>query len=619
MPEEFHFLRPYFLGLFIVLGFFVVLLFRKARQSNAWLKVCDPQLVSHLLVGVESKASYTPLVLLSLVGSLLIVALAGPAWSKLPQAVFQAQESRVYVLDLSRSMDATDLAPSRITLAKLKLIDLLKSHTEGQVGLVAFAGLAHVISPLTSDANTIVSMVPSLSTDIMPVRGSVPVEAVHMAHELLKQAGSTKGDVVLITDGADPDAMLDDAQQLVNEGYQLHVIGVGTPQGAPIPIDAGGYLKDNHGAIVIPKLKRADLKEIALAGSGKYVDISIDDSDVKKLAGLTLENTTKQQSENQREVDVWRDQGHWLLIVALPLAAFGFRRGWLGILVITFCIMPVDETLAFEWADLWQRKDQQAQEMLKQGDAENAAKLFENKAWKGTAHYRNGDFEAAAESFSQSDSAAAKYNYATALAKQGKIQEALDVYDEVIEQQPDNSDAIFNRDLLKKVMQQQEEKQPQDSNEKSDESEEKSEEESEQQSAQDGDENQSSDSDEKNEKTEQEQQSKDVDKSSATEQPEQESEPEQESAQDSEQQADSETKQREEELRQEQESAEGEQAEREKLQQELEQETSEEREERQANEQWLRRIPDDPGGLLREKFNRQSQRSRQRQNTENPW
>lgn len=606
MFAEFHFLRPYFLLLFVVLLLVLWLAHKKNRQNNSWLKICDPSLVSHLLVGKESRASITPLVLLFITGSILILALAGPAWQKLPQPVFKNEDARVYVLDLSRSMDATDVAPSRVVRAKLKLIDFLKSHKEGQLGLIAFAAEPYVVSPLTDDANTIISMVPSLSTDIMPVQGSSPDKAILRAAQLLKQSGNPRGDIVLITDGINKDAAINAAQQSAAQSYQLHVVGVGTVDGAPIPVGQGGFLKDKNGAIVIPKLEINELRELALAGSGQYVTLAVDDSDVKRLSKSRLEEVLDKESETFRELDLWRDEGHWLVLLALPFAVLGFRRGWLGVMVISLCFMPVDESLAFEWVDLWQRKDQQAQQALEQGKAKEAAELFADKAWKGTAYYRNGDYEKAAEAFAANSALETKYNLANALAKQGKFQEAIDIYDEVIEKQPDHQDASFNRELIKKIIQQQQNNQQDQNQEQSDEQNQDSQN---QQQQGEGEQNQEQQQNQQDGQSQQNQQ-----QAQDSESGEQQNENKQ--AQESE---NNEAEKREEELRKEQESKEGEEAEQQKQQQAENELSSEEREMRQATEQWLRRIPDDPGGLMREKFHRQSQRQRQRSNVEQPW
>ncbi len=597
MWDKFHFLRPELLWLFVVLGVFLVLLYRRRRQTNSWLKVCDPQLVSYLLVGKEGKASLVPLLLLFMVGSLSILALAGPAWQKLPQPVFNTSEARVYVLDLSRSMDATDIKPSRITLAKLKLIDFLKLHKDGQVGLVVFAGMPHVVSPLTDDTHTIVSLVPSLSTAIMPVQGSHAEKAIQRAYQLLKQAGAPKGDMVLITDGVDLPKVVDTAQQIAQTSYRLHVVGVGTAQGAPIPVGQSGFLKDQSGAIVIPKLDRDALQELALAGGGKYVDMSVDDSDIQALNRFDRGTLDKTIAGGLREVDLWRDEGHWLVILALPLAALGFRRGWLGVLLLSLSFAPMDESLAFEWQDLWQRKDQQAQHLLQQGQAEEAAKLFSDPERKGAAYYRAGDYEKAAEYFARSDSIDAKYNYANALAMQGKLEEALSAYDAVLKQQPNHKDAMFNRELIKKALQQQKQDQGQSDSDQ-------------QQNASRQSEDQQNQSQDRSQSDQQQQQAgeQQADKQQGDEQ-----------QQEAQQSQDGESQKKPEDAKeQQQDSQQGQEAEQQK-QKASESENSEQREIRQATEQWLRRIPDDPGGLLREKFRRQSLRSRQRTTEEEPW
>lgn len=608
MFEQFHFIRPYFLLLLFVAVWFCWYLYKKSKKSNAWSDVCDPKLLSYLLVGSDKKTGLMPVWLALIVGVLLSIALAGPTWTKLPQAVYKKEAARVFVLDLSRSMDATDVSPSRASRAKLKLIDLLTASDEGQAALVVYAAEPHVVSPLTDDADTIIAMIPSLSPSIMPAQGSRTDLAIIKAAQLLTQAGNHNGEIVLISDGANGAAALESAQKVAAGGYTLHVVGVGTEQGSPIPTRQGGFLKDKSGAIVIPKLERSGLQELALAGSGRYVDLAVDDSDVSLLIRDTVNDNLEMDNPLTREVDLWQDEGHWFLLLALPFIAMGFRRGWLTVVVFSVCYMPQGELYAFEWQDLWQTKDQQASKMLKAGDAEKAAHLYQNPNWKGTAYYKNGNFEQAAEAFSQTESVEATYNRANALAKQGKLEDAIEAYEEVLKKQPDHEDAKYNKELVKNVLDQQKQKPAGDEKQESGEGEENSDQQQES-------EQQQSSSEQSNSEQDQQQSEKQSDSGEKSENETEKSEQQQQAEQNEQDKAEEDKEQKA--AQQQEEMKKGEKEE--DSQEQSEQESKEQKEIQQATQQWLRRIPDDPGGLLREKFSRQYQRQQRKKQSENPW
>ncbi len=607
MLEDFHFIRPYLLLLMIVVVWLMWCLYRKSKNSHAWSAVGDPDLLSFLLVGREKKSSALPLLLLFIVGSLLVLAIAGPAWEKLPQAVYKKEAARVFVLDMSRSMDATDVLPTRASRAKLKLIDLLKASHEGQVALIVYAADAHIVSPLTDDAETVIAMIPSLSPSIMPVQGSRTDRAILKAAQLLTQAGNHDGEIVLIGDGANGLKAIQAAEKIASGGYTLNVMGVGTEQGSPIPIEQGGFLKNTAGAIVLPKLDRSFLSELALAGSGRYVDLAVDDSDISTIIRETINNTAHMDNPLTRQVDLWQDEGHWFLLLALPFAALGFRRGWLMLVVFSVSYFPSNDLYAFEWQDLWQTKEQQAQVLMEAGEAEKAAALFDDGRWKGIAYYKDGNFEQAAEEFSKYDSVEEIYNRANALAKQGKLVEAIEAYDEVLEREPEHEDAIFNKNLVEKASENLKQQPAGDENKPGDEGEKDPDQQQESEQQQNsGDEQNSEEQPSDSEQAESEEGSESSDANEERES--------QEETSDDQQARQSEETEEEGETEEEQMSQEAED-------QQSEQEAQEQKEADQAVQQWLRRIPDDPGGLLREKFSRQHQRQlrRQTQQTENPW
>lgn len=451
--QDFHFLRPLWLLVLLPVG---VLLWRAARAqsvSGAWEEIVDAHLLPHLLK-IDGRATRGVLLnTLGAAGVITVIALAGPTWSKLPQAVYRAQAARIVVLSLAPTMSAADVAPSRLARARLKVLDLLARQREGQTALIVYSGEPYVVAPLTEDAKTIAALVPVLTADLMPVAGDVLKDALVKAGELLAQSGVAHGDVVVVADGVRDAAAVPAAGKLRDAGHRVSVLAVGTPEGAPVSITGGGFLKDEAGAIVIPKLDIATLQQLAAAGNGRLVTLSADDSDLAQLFGP---ETVSRNTDKARRVDHgsarWRDEGPWLLLVLLPLVALLFRRGWLlaGV-VLVVSVQPTD-AYALEWSDLWARRDQQAQRAMNNEDYPRAAELFDDPQHKGAALYRAQRFDEAAQTYGHVDSADGHYNRGNALARAGKLKEALAAYQEALKRIPAHQDARYNKALVEKML-----------------------------------------------------------------------------------------------------------------------------------------------------------------------
>ena len=609
----FHFLRPEWLwGFFPLLGLLVFLTKRRAT-AQLWESVCDAHLLPHVLVGTSGAKSNSPIILLGLAWCLALVALAGPVWSQLPQPVFRGDSALVMVLDVSRSMDAQDIAPSRLTRAKHKILDILQARQEGQTALVIFAGESFVVSPLTDDARTMKTLVQTLETNLMPVQGSRPDLALERGNELLEQAGIPGGDLLLITDGDAGPTTVATMKQIATQGRRISILGVGTKDGAPIP-EQGGFVKDQAGAIVVPKLDAGSLQAAAQAAGGRYATLSLNDQDLDVLLPSVETSTiSTTNSVNQRTTDIWREEGPWLVMVLLAVVLPAFRRGWVGVVLAVLLLPQVSQ--AFSWEDVWERPDQQAVNALEQNDPKKAATLFEETDWKGIAHYRAGDYEQAEQAFSGLDSPEGHYNRGNALAKQGKYPEALASYQAALTQQPDHEDAQHNFDLLKKMMEDQQSQSSQDSDSESSDSSSDDQQQKEQQKGEGG-KSDPQNQDEASEKSEQEEgssqkdstqegQEKDSSSNTAQNSAEKGDEPEDAESQGASQEND--TKPDEAEQSEAAQASPGEDENDADDQQQQaaasqSQELSEEQKSEQALQQWLRRIPDDPGGLLRRKF-----------------
>ncbi len=587
MPADLHFLRPEWLWLLPVVIMAAVALARRRLGPGNWQEVVAPALAPHVLTRRAGDRSDQRWWLVGLSGVLAVLALAGPAWQRIEQPVFRSEQALVIALDLSRSMDAADVAPSRLARARLKILDILERRASGQTALVVYSANAFTVTPLTTDTDTIAALVNSLSTDIMPSRGSYPIAAINKGRQLLEQAGASVGEILLITDGGASPAAERHARDLRGFGFTLSILAVGTSDGAPIPRPGGGFVTDQAGRIAVPKLDVRSLRTLAAAGAGRFAQLSTDDRDVEHL--LSGDIGPRAASDQTLATDLWREEGPWLVLLLLPLASLAFRRGWLFVVAVAVLTSP-EPAQAGVWDDLWWTKDQQAKRALDDGDAKSAAQLFADPDWRAVAEYRAGNYAASASAFAESFDTRNLYNLGNALARQGEFDAAIDAYEEVLERDPEHADAEYNRDLLAKLKEQQQGEQQDPS------------------SAEDG-QGQESQNDSDGDKAE-----PDSDSSSQGDSADDSAS---ERGTDETSQEDLEALQEELQRAAEQTAEDGESA-----QQLTAAELAElrrQQEQQQAMEQWLRRIPNDPGGLLRRKFRYQYQKSGKDQDGNNTW
>ena len=591
--EEFHFIRPYWLLAIVPLVVMLWLLLRRQFSSGNWATVCDPQLLPHILLGGKGKRRTWPFYVLGIGGLLSILALAGPTWERLPQPAFRDQSALVIVLDLSHSMDATDIKPSRLVRARFKVADMLKQRQEGQTALVIYAGDAFTVTPLTDDTETIASQLSVLNTSLVPSQGSRVDIALEKAAALLKQAGLKKGDVLLMTDGVNEKRANMAVEKL--EQYKLSILGIGTGEGSPIPLGNGSFLTDAKGAIVIPKLEEHILREVAQNNGGIYQQITTNDSDVLALHAFFDDKSFKNQEDTEDlQIDTWREYGPWLLLLVLPLAALAFRRGYLVVILLFFMPLP-RPTQAFDWNNLWVTPDQQASEAYKKEDMQQAAELFDDPEWKATAQYKSGQYEKSIKSLEGLEGAENWYNKGNAFTQLGRYPEAIEAYKKALELEPAHEDAKYNKESVEKQLEQNKQNK-QDSEES--------------QQSQDSQESQESENDAESKESEESQESDSQDAQNS----ESQSEEQQKSEQASEKKGESEDPSDEAAKPQQAEPQDGD----EQQSNAAQQSDTELDETQQAHEQWLRKIPDDPGGLLRRKFKYQYQQ-RNRQSEEEPW
>lgn len=596
---DFHFLRP--LCLLLLLPFLLVCwrLFRRGDAAGVWQSVCDNALLPYVLVQRSTVRSPLNPALFLLAGCIAIVALAGPTWERLPTPVFRDESALVLLLDLSRSMNAEDVSPTRLERAKFKITDMLRLRRDGQTALVVYAAEPYVVAPLTTDVATIEAHLPALKTNIMPSQGSDAAAAIEKGLELLQQAGNAGGDLLMVTDGIGLDEARRARAAITASPARLSILGVGTTDGAPIPDKSGGFVTDAAGAIVVNALDVDALESLAAAGGGRYATLRTDDRDVEQL----LDEISQQLDErNARSTDLfadrWREFGPWLLLALLPFAPLAFRRGILVFagLGIALSLAPATPAVA-GW---WQTPDQAAQSAFDSGNYAAAAETFEDPRWRAAARYRAEDYTGAVDSIGDDAGPESQYNKGNALARLGRFEEAIAAYESTLAALPDHADAQHNKELLEKLLQEQQQEQSEPDS--------KDDQESEEQSGESGGDESSQQSDSKPSDSESEdsaQADPGADEQSA-------------SSSSSEQESAAEAPPEEPEQTAEEQQAEAEESPAEEAEDAFGAANSE-LENEQATEQWLRQIPDDPGGLLRRKFEAEYQRKYGTQRRSRAW
>lgn len=596
MISDFHFIRPYYLLAFLPMILIMVFLFRNRQSQNLWLKVCDQDLLPFLIKKKQLTSHRWSLITSLIAVFFSIIALAGPSWERLPAPVFRDTSALIIALDLSSSMNAEDVKPSRLIRARYKISDILQHRKEGQTALIVFTDDVFVVTPLTNDGETIKSQLSALATEIMPNQGNNANLALKKAVNLFKQAGLSKGNILMVTDGVDVDNALNYSSTIAKQ-FSVSVLAVGTDSGAPIVLPNGGFLKDAQGTIVIPKVETEKLSKLAQAGGGVYQALTENDTDIENLISFFDSFIQQQQSqENANQLyTLWDDKGPWLLLVILPLAAFGFRKGLLS-LILLFLMIP-DNSYAFEWQDLWQRKDQQAYQAFQQHEFNQAAELFSSPEWKAAANYQAGKYEEALKNFTTKPKNTSDdfYNQGNALAKVGQLEQAIKAYEQALSINPENSDAQYNKELLKKELEKQKNNSQEDSNPKN--------------NQQDNNQN----------KTTENNQSSNAENDKKPEQKPERSNREELANQSHNQETNSEKTEEAEQNKKTEQDKENNFAKKDSKNQTESIVPKPLNEQEQANEQWLKRIPDDPSGLLRRKFKYQySQQKKQRQD-DNDW
>ncbi len=436
---QLHFLRPWWLLGLLLLPGIAWWCRADARRANPWQGNVDSHLLPHLLEGSAAMPRRAWARWLGLLAAAIaILAMAGPSWQKDEQPLWQSKAPLVVALDLSSSILARDLPPSRLPQARAKIATLLRERAGGQVALVAYAGDAYTVAPLTEDADNVALFLDALSPDVMPEDGQRTDRAIAWSRKLLQQAGFAQGDILLLTDQADV-AAVGAANSARLAGYRVSALGLGTAQGGTFETEAG---------LGQARLDAASLRRLSGSGGGGYQTLTIDDADLRALGVLDPQAGSGAAARGEK-IASWRDGGFWLLPLVMLLVLPLFRRGAGMAALMLAIILPLaparvqaspvqvgvatpQATKAQDTRGLWKRRDQLDYARMQQGiDA-----------------YREKNYPQAIKYFSDLQSADSQYNLGNALAQAGRLDEAIAAYDRALRLEPGMADAVANRQLV---------------------------------------------------------------------------------------------------------------------------------------------------------------------------
>jgi Ca-activated chloride channel homolog len=454
-------------------------------------KLVAARLHAHLVGEVTGRTTRLVLLLAGL--ALALLALARPQWGEVESENRGRGRDVIIVVDVSRSMLATDLPPNRLQRAKLAAEDLVRQLPADRVGLVAFAGSAFLQAPVTSDHSAVLSAIHELDPEIIPLPGTNVSGALRCADDAFDRSEGGQRAIVLITDGEDLEADAVALAQELSAKMRIFTVGVGSPEGAVlmVPSPKGGmeYIRDADGNVVQSKLDENRLLQIAEAGGGFYSRLLSGPAEMRRIAQEGIDHMDEHEVHLQTQTHAV-DRYQWPLGGALLLLSAGLflaekpRRKLAGTLALVLLSLspagaPRAEAAASLGHNLYNAGNYAgAQEAFGdelKGDPDSPQRAFNF----GVAAYKNKKWAEAIDAFGKALAtqdpqlrSRAEYNLANTLvqqASQGRrgqddqtLEQAISHYDESSKRDPSFEDAKVNRDYVRRLLEQKKEQQKQD-------------------------------------------------------------------------------------------------------------------------------------------------------------
>ncbi|WP_336334506.1 VWA domain-containing protein [Pseudomonas putida] len=457
----FHFLRPWWL-LLLLPGVLLPLAWTRRHDLKRQLTgIIAPHLVEHLVIRPREVQRLRPVHLL---GAVLVtggVAAAGPTWTQDIPDFLDNRAPLILAVDLSPSMDADDMPPSRLAAARHTLHDLVQRRAGARTALIAYAGSAHLVLPATDDPGLLDTFIQALSTDLIAQPGKDVLGVVAIANKLLA-AEKSPGTLVLLTDGADTSQFEELGKRLADSDLQVLVLAVGS-QDTGVLRDAKGMPRlDPQGRAVNGGFDAQGLQGLAKAANAPLGSLTLDNDDLDWIELHAQQHF--QAAKGDGQTLHWKDAGYWLcwplLLLAVCCVRRGWRVSWLGTLLLAGVLagMPAPARAA-GLADVFFTPDQQGRWAFEHGHYPQAAEHFNDPYWKGVAAYQASDYQGALTALARVDSAAAWFYQGNSYVRLFKFPEAIAAYRQALALQPDFAQATANLALAQALLKDYQEQQ----------------------------------------------------------------------------------------------------------------------------------------------------------------
>lgn len=316
----FRFAHPEYLYLLVLVPalvlFFLYIRYRRIKSIKAF---GNPELIESLMPDVSSARPIIKFVMVTLTFTVFIFLMAGPQFGSKLQKVKRKGVEVIIALDVSNSMMANDIKPNRLERSKQAISKMVEKLHNDKIGLVVFAGDAYIQLPITTDYASAKMFLSTINTKIVPVQGTSISKAIDLSVNAFGPQTEASRAIIVITDGENHEDDAESAAKRAREkGIVVNTIGMGLPQGAPIPVEgSNSFVKDRSGNVVITKLDEESLRKIAENGGGNYFRAN---NTKTGLSDLFKEISKMEKTEFEAKVYAdYEDQFQWLAWIILFL------------------------------------------------------------------------------------------------------------------------------------------------------------------------------------------------------------------------------------------------------------------------------------------------------------